>query len=137
MVVDSSAVVSIFLRRPGCERLIAALSGSSRAGIGAPTLAEAGVELGFATGRDLQGLVLRFVQEFDLTVIPFSDAHSKAAAEAFRRYGKKAAAGKKSRARPAAGLDFGGCLAYATAHLSRQPLLADDESFRKTDLELI
>jgi ribonuclease VapC len=136
MVVDSSAVVSIFLRRPGCERLIAALSGSNRAGIGAPTLAEAGVELGFATGRDLQGLVLRFVQEFDLTVIPFSDAHSRAATEAFRRYGKKDGTDKKSRARSAE-LDFGGCLAYATAHLSRQPLLADDERFRKTDLELI
>ena len=136
MVVDSSAVVSIFLRRPGCERLIAALSGSSPAAIGAPTLAEAGVELGRATGRDVQGLVLRFVQEFDLTVIPFSDAHSRAATDAFRRYGKKGGSGKKSRARSAE-LDFGGCLAYATAHLSRQPLLADDERFRKTDLELI
>ncbi|MGH7855787.1 MAG: type II toxin-antitoxin system VapC family toxin [Candidatus Binatia bacterium] len=134
--MDSSAVVSIFLRRPGCERLIAALSGPNRAGIGAPTLAEAGVELGFATGRDLQGLVLRFVQEFDLTVIPFSDAHSRAAAEAFRRYGNKTAVSKQKR-KQSAGLDFGGCLSYATARLSRQPLLADDASFERTDLELI
>jgi uncharacterized protein with PIN domain len=80
--------VSIFLRRPGCERLIDALSGSDRAGIGAPTLAEAGVELGLATGRDLHGLLARFVQEFDLTVIPFSDAHSRTAEEAFRRFGQ-------------------------------------------------
>lgn len=134
MVVDSSAVVSIFLRRPGCERLIAALSGSSPAAIGAPTLAEAGVELGRATGRDVQGLVLRFVQEFDLTVIPFSDAHSRAAAEAFRRYGGSAL---KAKGKPGDALDFGGCLSYATARLSRQPLLADDARFAKTDLELI
>jgi ribonuclease VapC len=139
VVVDSSAVVSIFLRRPGCERLIDALSGSERAGIGAPTLAEAGVELGRATGRDLHGLLARFVQEFDLTVIPFSDAHSRAAAEAFRRYGRSAESGARAQARRGAneGLDFGGCLSYATAHLARQPLLADDARFSRTDLELV
>ena len=139
MVVDSSAVVSIFLRRPGCERLIDALSGSERAGIGAPTLAEAGVELGRATGRDLHGLLARFVQEFDLTVIPFSDAHSRAAEEAFRRFGQlgpAAGRGKERRTEKDA-LDFGGCLSYATARLARQPLLADDARFGKTDLELI
>ena len=132
MVVDSSAVVSIFLRRPGCERLIDALSGSARAGIGAPTLAEAGVELGLATGRDLQGLLARFVQEFDLTVIPFSDAHSRAASDAFRRWGKP---GTGERSRDA--LDFGGCLSYAVARLARQPLLADDSRFGRTDLDLV
>ncbi len=132
MVVDSSAVVSIFLRRPGCERLIDALSGSERAGIGAPTLAEAGVELGRATGRDLHGLLSRFIQEFELTVIPFSDAHSRAAAEAFRRWGQGI-----DRSREKDGLDFGGCLSYATARLARQPLLADDARFGRTDLELV
>jgi ribonuclease VapC len=135
VVVDSSAVVSIFLRRPGCKRLIDALSGSNRAGIGAPTLVEAGVELGLATGRDLHGLLARFIQEFDLAVIPFSDAHSRAAEEAFRRYGKGGAGSPKGGER--AGLDFGGCLAYATARLARQPLLADDARFGKTDLELV
>lgn len=132
MVVDSSAVVSIFLRRPGCERLIDALSGSERAGIGAPTLAEAGVALARATGRDLHGLLARFVQEFDLAVIPFSDAHARAAADAFRRFG----AGRRG-ARGRGGLDFGGCLAYAVARLARQPLLADDPRFAVTDLELV
>ena len=135
MVVDSSAVVSIFLRRPGCERLIDALSGSERAGIGAPTLAEAGVELGLETGRDLHGLLARFVQEFDLTVIPFSDAHSRAAADAFRRWGGGARAAREKKRSEA--LDFGGCLAYAVARLARQPLLADDSRFGKTDLELV
>ena len=135
MVVDSSAVVSIFLRRPGCERLIDALSGSERAGIGAPTLAEAGVELARATGRDLHGLLARFVQEFDLTVIPFSDAHSRTAEDAFRRYGKGGPASARGAER--SGLDFGGCLAYATARLARQPLLADDVRFGRTDLDLI
>jgi len=127
VIVDSSAVAAIFLRRPGHERLIEALARAERAGIGAPTLTEAAVEIGAAAGRDVQGLVARFVQELDLTVIPFSDAHARAAAEAFRQFG----GGKK-----AAGLELGECLAYATARLARQPLLADDPRFARTDLEL-
>jgi ribonuclease VapC len=127
MIVDSSAIAAIFLRRPGHQRLIDALASAERAGIGAPTLTEASLEIGAATGRDVQGLVARFVQEFDLAVIPFSDAHARTAVEAFRSFG----AGKR-----AAGLELGECLAYATARLARQPLLTDDPRFAKTDLEL-
>ena len=60
-------------------------------------------------------------------MVPFSDQHYRAAVEAFRRFGK---------GRHAAALDFGDCLAYAVARLARQPLLAADPSFKKTDLEL-
>lgn len=127
MIVDSSAIASVFLRRPGHERLIDALASADRAGIGAPTLVEAGLELAAATGKDVNTLLSRFVQEFELTVIPFSDAHSRAASEAYRAYG---------RGRSRAGLDFGECLSYATARLARQPLLADDPRFSKTDLDL-
>ena len=80
-----------------------------------------------ATGREVHGLLARFVQEFDLTVIPFTDAHSRAAAEAYRLYGNRRARG---------GLELGECLAYATARLARQPLLADDARFAGTDLDL-
>jgi ribonuclease VapC len=128
VIVDSSAIASVFLRRAGHERLLEAFAGAERAGIGAPTLAEASVEIATATGKDVQGLLARFVQEIDLTIIPFSDAHSRAAVEAFRRYG---------RGRSKAGLDLGECLAYATARLARQPLLADDPRFARTDLELV
>jgi len=128
VIVDSSAVTSVFLRRPGHERLIAALAGTERAGIGAPTLVEAGFELSVETGKDVQPLLARFVQEFQLTVIPFSDAHSRAASQAYRSFG---------RGRSKVGLDFGECLSYATARLARQPLLADDPRFARTDLDLI
>jgi len=127
MIVDASAVVSIFLRRPGHERLIEALADGGRAGIGAPSLAEASVEIASATGSDVQAMVARFVQVFDLSVIPFSDVHARTALEAFERFGTKP---------KAKGLDFGDCLSYATARLAKQPLLADDERFGTTDLTL-
>jgi len=127
LIVHSSVVASIFLRQPGHERLIDVLAGSRRAGIGAATLAEVNCELARATGRDVQGLVARFVQEFDLAVIPFSAAHARAAAEAYRLYGEA----KKRR-----GLGFGDCLTYAIARVARQPLLTADAKFGGTDLEL-
>jgi len=125
--VDSSAVESIFLRKPGFERLIDALATASQAGVGAPTLAEASLDLAMATGQDVHPLLARFLQEFELAIVPFSDAHYRVAADAFRRYGK---------GRHEAALDFGDCLAYATARLSGQPLLVDDDRFEATDLTL-
>jgi len=128
VIVDSSVVAAIFLRQPGHQRLIDALAGSRHAGIGAPTLAEVSCDLSRTTGRDVQGLVARFVQEFDLAVIPFSAAHARAASEAFRLYGRA----KKRR-----GLEFGDCLTYAVARVARQPLLSADQRFGRTDLELL
>jgi ribonuclease VapC len=128
VIVDSSAVTSIFLRKPGCERLIDALANADFAGVGAPTLAEASLALAKPLGREVHSLLARFVQEFELQIVPFSDAHFRAAVEAHQRFGE----GKHKAA-----LDFGDCLAYATAHLAHQPLLCDDARFGKTDLKVV
>ncbi len=127
MIVDASAVTSIFLRKAGCERLIDALASAHFAGIGAPTLAEASLLLAREVGRDVHGMLARFVQEFDLQIVPFSDAHFRAALDAHQRFGQ---------GQHKAALDFGDCLSYATAHLARQPLLCDDRRFAWTDLEI-
>ena len=127
MIVDSSAVTSIFLRKPGCERLIDALANAGSAGVGAPTLAEASLELAKPFGREVHALLARFVQEFELQVVPFSDAHFRAAVDAHQRFGE---------GQHKAALDFGDCLAYATARLAKQPLLCDDARFGKTDLDV-
>ena len=128
MIVDASAVTSIFLRRPGCERLIDALAAADFAGVGAPTLAEASLELAKPLGRDVHALLARFVQEFELQIVPFSDAHYRAAVEAHEKFGS---------GRHKAALDFGDCLSYATARLAHQPLLCDDVRFAKTDLKVV
>ena len=72
-------------------------------------------------------MLARFVQEFELQVVPFSDAHFRAALDAHQRFGE---------GHHKAALDFGDCLSYATARLARQPLLCDDRRFGLTDLEL-
>ena len=127
MIVDASAVTSIFLRKTGCERLIDALASANFAGIGAPMFVEASLFLAPEAGSDVHGMLARFVQEFDLHIVPFSDVHFRAALDAHQRFGE---------GHHKAALDFGDCLSYATARLARQPLLCDDRRFGWTDLEL-
>lgn len=125
MILDSSAVVAVALKEPGFERLLSAIGAATRVGIGAPTLVETAVVLSARTGRDARGLVSRILLEGDVAVVPFTDAHFGTALEAWLRYG---------RGRHPAGLNFGDCLSYATAHLASEPLLFTGEDLRRTDI---
>lgn len=125
MIVDTSAVVAIFLKEPGWEKLFSLLSAAPDAGMGSPTLAETGIELTARLGYDARGALLRFVQEFGIVDVPFGELHWRAAVEAYSRFGK---------GRHKAGLNFGDCITYATARLADQPLLFVGEDFSQTDL---
>ncbi len=96
MIVDTSAVVAILLREPGHERLVTALAAETRAGIGAPTLVEAGIVLSHRLGFDARGLLARFRESAGIEVVPFGDAHAAAAVDAWLRFGK----GRHPAARP-------------------------------------
>jgi len=129
VILDSSAVVAITLREPGWERLLAALTTAPRAvGIGAPTLVETTIVLSARLDRDARGLVGRLLLEGDIAVVPFTDAHFGTAADAWLRYG---------RGRHPAGLNFGDCLAYATARLANEPLLFSGDDFARTDVAAV
>jgi ribonuclease VapC len=125
VILDSSALVAIAFKEPGYEALLAALDQAPRVGIGAPTLVETAVVISARTGADARGLVSRILLEGDVAVVPFTDAHFGTAMDAWLRFG---------RGRHAAGLNFGDCLAYATARLASEPLLFTGEDFRRTDL---
>jgi ribonuclease VapC len=62
-----------------------------------------------------------------IVVISFDGAHAEVAAEAWLRFGK---------GRHPASLNFGDCLAYATARLAGRPLLCKGNDFTETDLQL-
>ena len=125
MILDSSAVVAVTLREPGYELLLDAIGRTARLGIGAPTLVECAIVLSARLSRDARGLLSRFLLEADVAVVPFTDAHFGTAMDAWLRYG---------RGRHAAGLNFGDCLAYATARLASEPLLFTGSDFRRTDI---
>lgn len=62
-----------------------------------------------------------------VVVIPFEPAHAQIATDAWLRFGK---------GRHSAALNFGDCLAYATARLAGRPLLCKGQDFSKTDLAI-
>ena len=128
MILDSSAVVAILLREPGYESLLDTLCETAEAGIGAPTLVEAGIVLAARTRTDSRGLLARFLTEASVITIPLSDAHFSTAIDAWLRFGK---------GRHPAALNYGDCLAYATARVAGQPLMCTGDDFAQTDLQTI
>lgn len=125
MIVDSSALLAVVFREPGYEALLDRLLSAERKGIAAPTLVEVALVLTGRLGRPAETLVERLAQHFELMVIPFGEAHWRAAADAFARYG---------RGRHPAALNYGDCLSYAAAKLADRPLLYVGEDFGRTDL---
>ena len=127
MIADTSEIVSILLKEPRWETVFEKLASSRTIGIGTPTLAETGMVLSARTGVDARGLVSRFMQEAGIIPIPFGEAHWREAVNAFLLFGK---------GRHPAALNFGDCMAYATARLAQLPLLCIGDDFAKTDLVL-
>jgi ribonuclease VapC len=125
LIVDSSPVLAIVFREEGSDVLIAKILDADLVGIGAPTLAETGIVLTSRLGPTGRSVLERFLDEFVVEEIPFGEAHWRAAVDAFERYGK---------GRSPASLNFGDCLAYATARVSDEPLLYVGDDFRHTDV---
>lgn len=125
MIVDSSALVTVACKDPGYLLLLDRLRLEFFLGIGTPTLVETGILLAARLQRDVEGLVDRTKEEFELVEIPFDDRHWREALSAYWRYG---------RGRHPANLNFGDCCAYAVARLAHEPLLHLDAGLRATDL---
>ncbi len=127
MIVDSSAIAAIFFQEPGFEVLLEKLANSGEAGIAAPTLVECSIVLSARLGQDVRGLLMRFLKEANMVVVPFTEAHYETAVSAWLKFGK---------GRHPAQLNFGDCMAYATAKLAGLPLLCVGDDFGQTDLML-
>ena len=125
MTLDSSALIAILFSEPGYLELVDAILEADVVRVGAPTLVETAMVLagrrGSAVGGELDGLV----RELGVTIVPFGEAERHRALDAMNRYG---------RGRHAAALNFGDCLAYATAAVAGDTLLFVGRDFLKTDI---
>lgn len=127
MILDSSAVIAIMLRDPACDDLLSRMATANRVAIGAATLLEAGIVLSARLEQDARGRLARLLQESGIVVLPVTDAHFGIAMDAWLRFGK---------GRHPAALNFGDCLAYATAVVAGEPLLCVGADFPQTDCVL-
>ena len=125
MTLDSSALIAILFAEPGHLDLVDRILEADHVRVGAPTLVEASLVMsgrrGAPSAREVEGLVT----ELGVTVVPFGEAEWRLAAEAFTQFG---------RGRHPAALNFGDCLAYATAKALGDTLLFVGNDFARTDV---
>ena len=128
MVIDTSALVAIFLGEPERKLFLEHILQAETKLISAANALETGIVLearrGVAAGREFDLFMVRT----KLEVVPVDAEQAEIARSAWRKYGK---------GRHAAGLNFGDCFAYALVKFSGQKLLAKGEGFRLTDVELL
>ena len=125
MVIDTSALVAIFLAEPERAAFLNAILESPVRMISAGNVLETGMVLearrGDSAGREFDLFVFRA----NLEVVPVDAEQVEIARSAWRKFGK---------GRHAAGLNYGDCFAYALAKSSGEPLLAKGEDFSRTDI---
>ena len=125
MTVDSSALIAVLFAEPGYLDLVDRILAADHVRIGAPTLVE--TSLVFVGRRRARGAVEveELVKELAITVAPFGETEWRVAVDAFVRYG---------RGRHRAALNFGDCLAYASAAVAGDALLYAGDDFAHTDI---
>jgi ribonuclease VapC len=127
MVIDTSALVAIFLAEPERRRFLDLIIEAGTRLVSAANALETGIVLearrGEAAGREFDLFVVRA----NLQVVPVDGEQVEIARSAWRKYGK---------GRHPAALNFGDCFAYALAKSSGESLLAKGTDFGATDIEL-
>ncbi|WFP78789.1 type II toxin-antitoxin system VapC family toxin [Mesorhizobium sp. WSM4906] len=126
MIIDSSALVAILRAEPGHDRLVQAIADAARRLIAAPTLLETSMVLAGGWQDEILDRLDALLRTASIETVAFTADHAAVARQAFLRYGK---------GRHPAALNFGDCIAYATARLEAMPLLFKGDDFRLTDIE--
>ena len=125
MTLDASALVAVLFTEAGYLDLVDRILEADHVRIGAPTLAEASLVYMRRLRVQTPAAIEAVVKELGVTVVPFGEAEWRVATDAFMKYG---------RGRHKAALNFGDCLAYASASAAGDTLLFVGNDFRKTDI---
>lgn len=125
MVIDTSALVAIFLGEPERQHFLDGIIAAETRLVSAATVLETGVILearrGEAAGREFDLFLVRA----NLQVVPLDAEQADLARSAWRKYGK---------GRHPAALNSGDCFSYALAKATCEPLLANGTDFGLTDI---
>jgi ribonuclease VapC len=125
MVIDTSALLAIFLAEPERKLFLDSILQAETRMISAANVLETGIVLearrGESAGREFDLFLVRT----NLQVVSVDSEQAEIARSAWRKYGK---------GRHPAALNFGDCFAYALAKSSGEPLLAKGTDFPATDI---
>ena len=125
MIVDSSALIAIFLKEPEGRLLDVAIVDETDCRMSTANFLEASMVIMARKGQDgARGLDL-LIARMGIRLVPFTESQARLARAAFERYGK---------GRHRAGLNFGDCIAYALAKETGDALLFKGADFAQTDI---
>ena len=128
MVIDTSAVLAIFLAEPERQKFLELIREDGSRLISAANALEAAIVLearrGIVAGREFD----LFLHRLSIEIVSVDGDQVEVARAGWRRFGK---------GRHPAGLNFGDCFAYALAKTSGEPLLAKGDDFPKTDVHCL
>jgi ribonuclease VapC len=127
MVIDTSALLAIFLAEPERKLFLDSILQAETRMISAANVLETGIVLearrGESAGREFDLFLVRA----NLQIVSVDSEQAEIARSAWRKYGK---------GRHPAALNFGACFAYALAKASGEPLLAKGTDFVATDISV-
>jgi ribonuclease VapC len=127
IVVDSSAVCAILFAEDDADRLLATLNDAEMAAMSAANYFETAMVVESRLGPAGVVAFEDFFRNAAVDILSVDRDVAELARQAFRAYGK---------GRHKAALNFGDCIAYATAKLRDAPLLAKGGDFQHTDIRL-
>ena len=128
MIVDSSAIVAILKQEPDWREFLATLDAADDISISAGTYFEISIVIGRLNDPIMNRQIDELMEEFDISIEPFTAEQAQIARQAYRDYGR-------GSGHPA-NLNFGDCFAYALARVKREPLLYKGDDFVHTDVRL-
>ncbi len=126
MTVDTSVLIAILKREPGWESFADALNTASLAHITAANYLEAGIVVDQWKNPELSRRLDELIEEFNITIEPFTLEQARIARQAYRDYGR-------GSGHPA-NLNFGDCFSYSLARDKRESILYKGDDFIHTDL---
>jgi ribonuclease VapC len=127
VIIDSSALLAIFLGEAERDQFLAAIIRASSRSISVANVLETTMVLESRKGEVAGKQLDLFIRDAGIQIIGVDVVQLELARSAFRLYGK---------GRHPAALNFGDCFAYALAKVLGEPLLAKGNDFLRTDIPL-
>ena len=125
MVLDTSAILAIFLGEPERQAFLELLSQTDTRLLSAGNALETAIVLEARRGAPVIRELDLFIYRTRVDIVSVDAEQVEIARVAWRMYGK---------GHHPAGLNFGDCFAYALARTSGEPLLAKGTDFSRTDI---
>ena len=126
VIIDASALLALVLNEADGALFARAIAGAVRPRMSAVNWFEATMLVDRRGDAVAISRFDDFVARFGIEIVPFTPEQALRARQVFRLYGK---------GQHPARLNFGDCMAYATAKADGSPLLFKGNDFAQTDIE--